>query len=415
MITIEPGVVRGTVQAPASKSHTHRAFILGALSGNGAVRGALHSDDTQATLDCLRALGFLVSQYPHEVRVGGHLQAPRAPLDARESGTTLRLLTGTASLLSTDVRLVGSKRLRERPLRPLLDALAPLGVQASQDPDGWTVRGPQRGGTTSLPGAASSQFVSSILLSAPMADGDTTLRVEGAAASRPYVDITLAQLRHHGITVRETGGAFEVQGRQTVRQRPYVVPGDYSSAAFLLAAAAVTRGDLTLQNLPADDPQGDRAIVDHLRAFGARVDAVDGRVRVRADGPLSGIEADVGQTPDLFPVLCALGAVARGRTVLRGAPSLRDKESDRIRAMATNLGAAGIAVQELPDGIEIVGGIPKGISIRSFDDHRVAMACVTMALASAGASNLPDENIVSKSYPNFHNDLRSVTLEVARR
>jgi 3-phosphoshikimate 1-carboxyvinyltransferase len=413
-VTIHPGRIEGHVRAPPSKSHTHRAFILAALCGNGSVHGALASNDTKETLAALQALGLLVSEYPHETRVGGTLRAPRAAIPLQESGTTLRLIAGTASLLDREVTIEAGPRLRERPMQPLLAAMQPLGVKSVPTPTGYKITGPLRGGTTSIAGDLSSQFVSSLLLAAPLAREETRLQVVGAIASRPYVDVTLAQLAHHGVRWKEEKGEFLIPGGQKVRQKPYTVPGDYSSAAFLLAAAAISGGHVVVDNLPEEDPQGDRAIVELLRAFGAQVSTTADSVEVTGGRPLQAIDVDVGATPDLFPILCALAAVAQGTSQLRGAPQLRHKESDRIHAMATNLRRAGIVVDESPDGIQVRGGIPKGISIESFNDHRVAMALSVLALKSQGASKLPDENVVAKSYPNFLNDLQSLAAPVAR-
>lgn len=411
---IHPGRASGRLQAPPSKSHTHRAFVLAALSGNGSIRNALESGDTRGTLSCLESLGILVSVLPHETRVGGTLRAARHPLDAGESGTTLRLLTGVAATFPFATTLDAAPALRRRPMVPLLEALASLGAQV-EAPSGAppiSVRGPLRGGDARIPGDVSSQFVSALLLAAPLATEDTRLEIMGRRVSEPYVAITLRQLRHHGVRVQETPTGFHVPGDQRVRQRPYEVPGDYSSAAFYLAAAAITGGRVTVAGLPAEDPQGDRAILDHLATFGAHVSRAGDEVTVEG-GSLRGASIDVGSCPDLFPALCTVGAVAGGRTVLHGAPHLRAKESDRIRQMALNLAAAGIRVQERPDGIEIEGGIPKGIVVDAAGDHRIGMALAVLALASRGASTVPDATIFSKSHPKFLNDLSAIAPEVA--
>lgn len=415
-LRIRPTRVEGRLRAPPSKSHTHRAYILAALSGNGSIQNPLESQDTQATLGCLESLGMLVGRFPTETRVGGTFRAPRVALRCGNSGTTLRLMTAVASLVPHPVTLDAEAGLRSRPMGPLLAALEQLGAttQSVQGVAPVTVKGPLRGGEAGLPANVSSQFVSALLLACPVAPEDSHIRLEGPIVSRPYIDLTLSQLCHHGVVVGESDDAFQIRGGQRVRQRPFSVPGDYSSAAFLLAAAAITRGRLTLENLLPEDPQGDRAILDFLRRFGARVSQDAASVTVEGSD-LVAQDVDVGQVPDLFPILCVLAACARGTSTLRGAPHLRAKESDRIRAMAVNLGRAGLEAKELPDGLRITGGIPKGITIQSFNDHRVAMALTVLALAARGASELPDEAVVAKSYPNFHNDLLTVAPEVARK
>lgn len=413
---IHPGPVSGTIRAPPSKSHTHRAYLLAALSGNGSIRNALQSEDTQATLDVLQGLGMLVTQLPHETRVGGTWRAPRGPLYARRSGTTLRLLCGVVATQPFTTILDADEQLRRRPLQPLLNALRALGAEVRSESGAppVAIQGPLRGGEATIPGDVSSQFTSALLLAAPMTPSETRLRITGPRVSEPYVDITLRQLRDHGVRVEATPDGYRVPGDQRIRQRPYEVPGDYSSAAFLLAAAAVTGGRVTVTGLPPDDPQGDRAILQHLRAFGAAVARAGDAVTVEG-ARLTGATIDLASAPDLFPVLCVLGAVASGRTVLCGAPHLRAKESDRIRMMAVNLAAAGIRVQERPDGIEIEGGIPKGITIEGAGDHRIGMAMSVLALASSEASTVPDATIFDKSYPRFLNDLVAIAAEVTTR
>ena len=412
-LRIHPGRVAGTLQAPSSKSHTHRAYLLAALSGNGSIRHALESDDTKATLDCLGRLGFLSTVLPHETRIGGTFRAARDPLDAHESGTTLRLMTGFAAIHPAETRFVAAAGLAKRPMQPLLDALRQLGATVAADTKHapFAIRGPLKGGDANLRGDLSSQFLSSLLLAAPLAPSDTTIHVDGPITSRPYVDITLHQLRHHGVDIREDRSTFRIRGSQRVRQKPYDVPGDFSSAAFFLAAAAITNCDLTVENLPRDDPQGDRRIVDQLRTLGVQLEPGERSVRVKG-GNLVGADIDVGATPDLFPALAVVAACAQGRTRLVGAPHLRTKESDRIRSMAVNLTNAGLTVKELPDGLEIVGGKPKGTKIQSFGDHRIAMAMSVLALGAYGESILPDENVVAKSYPGFFMDLKRVAPEV---
>lgn len=408
-VRILPRRVEGRLRAPPSKSHTHRAYLMAALSGNGLVRNPLASEDTDATLAALRGLGFLVTQEATGTRIGGVLRPGKKPLDCRESGTTLRLVVGTAALADQPVQLTGRGRLAERPLEPLLAALRSLGARAERAPAGFPVivQGPLRGGTCRLPGDVSSQFVSSLLFACPLAEEETTIELTRPLASRPYVELTLSLLRAHGVRVAESERRYTVPPRQKIRQAPIDVPGDYSSAAFLLGAAAVTGGQVTLEGLRADDPQGDRAILDDLKAFGAAVERTGDAVTVRG-GKLHPARLDLAATPDLFPVLCAIAACAPGMSVLEGAPHLRSKESDRIHAMRENLRHFGIHCEERADGLVIHGGKPHAATIQDFDDHRIAMSGVLLALAADGNSVLMDPQVVAKSYPNFLHDLGQV-------
>lgn len=408
-LRITPARVEGAIQAPPSKSHTHRAFLLGALTGNVLVRHPLRADDTEATLDGLRALGMLVTEEADGVRVGGVLRPTKAPIDARESGTTLRLLSPMATLLPTPTTFTGRPRLAERPMDPLLGALRSLGGHVERHASGFplVLRGPLKGGHCRLPGDQSSQFLSGLLFAAPLAPEATEIELSTPVTSRPYVDLTLTILRDHGIRIDEEGLRFHVPAGQRARQKPVDVPGDYSSAAILLAAAAATGGSLRVQGLRAEDAQGDKAIIEHLRAFGARVESQDDSVKVEG-GDLHGADIDVRATPDLFPPLAAVAACARGETRLHGAPHLRAKESDRIRAMHENLRRFGIQSEEKHDGLIVHGGRPRGAQIATYNDHRVAMAGTILALAADGPSELPEPEVVRKSYPDFARDLAAV-------
>lgn len=414
-LQIRPGRVEGRLRAPPSKSYTHRAFLLGALSGNALVRHPLRAEDTEATLEGLRRLGLLVVHEAAGTRVGGVLRPAKKPIDAQASGTTLRLLTPLASTIDAPTTLTGVARLAERPMDPLLAAMRELGAKADRAATGLpiTVHGPLQGGRCRLPGDVSSQFLSGLLLAAPLARAPVEVELTSALTSRPYVDVTIAMLAGHGVRVTEDRGRYRIDAPQRVRQKPIDVPGDYSSAAFLLAAAAVTGGRVTVEGLRPDDPQGDRAIVDHLEAFGARVERGADSVTVTG-GPLAGTSIDVGATPDLFPVLAAVAGCADGDTTLHGAPHLRAKESDRIFAMRENLHAFEVAAEERPDGLVVHGRAhPKGATIQSFGDHRIAMAGAVLALGAHGPSILPDPEVVRKSYPGFAHDLAAIAPGVS--
>ncbi len=405
-LTVSPGPIEGTVAAPPSKSYTHRAYVMAALAGQGTVRNALVAGDTEATRNGLAALGARNTLRDAEARFSDRVRPGRAEVDAQNSGTTLRILTAVAALGDGPVTLTGDESLRRRPMGPLLEALGPLGAKVTSQ-DGRApveVRGPLRGGRTRLDAELSSQYLTALLLACPTAPADTTIDLASAPRSRPYVDVTLRVLKAYGIRATVEGARAEVAGGQRPAVRSFDVPGDYSSAAFFLAAAAVTRGRVTVTNLDPNDVQGDRRILEILDDFGCRV--VQAADHVVVEGrPLSAVQLDLGRTPDLFPVLCAVAAVAEGRTVLSGAPHLRHKESDRIRAMVENLEAFGIECSERDDGIEIEGGTPKAATIRSAGDHRIAQAGVLMALAADGASRLDDPEVLGVSYPNLLDDL----------
>ena len=347
------------------------------------------------------------------------LEPPKRVIDARNSGTTIRLMSGIASLLDSPVTLTGDSSLVRRPMAPLVDALSQLGAKCEyigqQGRPPLKVHGPITGQKAQIEGGISSQFVSSLLIACTQKRNSTELAVNGDIASRPYVDITLEMLRQFGAEVEESASGFSIQGNQALHRDSYTVPGDYSSAAFLLAAAAITDGSVTVRKLDPDTAQGDRRVLEHLRAFGAKVSSTPRAVTV-SGGRLAGTEIDVGDTPDLFPVLAVVGAVAEGRTTLRGGGNLRAKESDRIATTTKFLQDMGARVRPREDGCEIIG-VPKlaGARVETHGDHRILMAATVAALVSGTETVIEDDESFKVSYPGFVRDLHQLGCRVEVR
>ncbi|MEK6975999.1 MAG: 3-phosphoshikimate 1-carboxyvinyltransferase [Candidatus Thermoplasmatota archaeon] len=416
-VEVRPGRIDGTVTAPPSKSQTHRAFLLAAQSVVPCtVQSPLLADDTRATLSCLLALGariHLDPDRPETVQfLPASLRAPTQALDCRNSGTTLRILSATAARLGQPVTLTGDDSLRERPNGALHDALRARGatVESRDGKAPVTVRGPLRPGSVRLPAGSSSQYASALLLSLPMLAGPSILDVEAPVASAPYLEVTLDTARAFGLAIQRSADRFAMPGGSLPRADAFTVEGDWSAAAFPLAAAAVTGGSVTVQGLRADSMQGDRAILGHLQSFGASLGPGDSL----RGGPLhSPGVIDVSQTPDLFPALVAVAACARGTTTFTGGANLRHKESDRIAAMADGLSRLGADVRETPDGLVVAGGQPlRGATLASHGDHRVHMALCVAALAAQGPSTLDDPAAAAVSYPGFHADLAALGADV---
>ncbi len=397
-------------------------MVLGALTHSRfSLIDPLISDDTRATVDALLALGAEVHQDSKGLAIYCEkLRAAPGTIDARNSGTTLRLIAGIASLLPSTTTLTGDQSLVRRPMVPLVEALIQLGAKCSYLRTPGTapvsITGPIDGNRAEIPAGVSSQFVSSLLIACTQKRGDTAVHLKGELRSRPYVDITLGMLRAFGARVEEVAGGFVVPGEQVLSGDSYSVPGDYSSAAFPLSAAAVTGGDVTVGNLDPNSPQGDKAILTHLKSFGAKVSPTASSVRV-VGGQLRGTEIDVRHTPDLFPILAVIGAVADGKTVLRGGESLREKESDRIATTTSFLEAMGARVRPLTDGCEIVGGEKlHGATVTTEGDHRILMAAAVAALVSASETRIEDEDSYKVSYPGFMRDMHQLgcRLEVRK-
>lgn len=335
-------------------------------------------------------------------------------IDARNSGTTMRLMTGIASLLPSETTLTGDSSLVARPMAPLVDALEELGASAhylgKRGAPPLTVSGPIKGGKAGIRADVSSQFISSLLIACTQKAGDTSIDLRGALRSGPYVRITLDVLRDFGASVKEREGGYEVRGEQRLARDTYRVPGDYSSAAFPLAAAAITGGEVTVRDLEKDSLQGDRAVVDVLERFGVRVTRDADAVTVAAEpSGLQGCELDVKDTPDLFPIAAVVAAVASGTTVIVGGETLRHKESDRIAATTEFLRRMGADITPTKDGCTVTGGRRlRGAEIDTRGDHRIFMAAAIAGLAATGDTVVQDNDSYAVSYPGFMRDMHQL-------
>lgn len=410
-VEVRPGRVDGTVRMPGSKSETHRAFLLAAQSDVPCLVAApLRSEDTNATLACLHALGARVhlDGDTEDVQfLPAPLRPPREALDCRNSGTTLRLLTATAARFGAPVTLTGDGSLRGRPNGALLSALTALGAACAADGGKapLTVRGPLRAGDASLPERTSSQFASALLLALSGVPGASTVTLAAPVASSPYLDVTLRQAAAFGLRIDEEphpGRRFHVTGAQMPHAPSHRVHGDWSAAAFPLVAAAVTGGKVRIEGLAPDSPQGDRAVTDIVRSFGANVQASATAVEAEGGALASPGDVDVSATPDLFPALAVLAACSRGRTTFTGGAALRHKESDRIAAMADGLRRMGVACSERPDGLVVDGGRLHGATVASRGDHRIHMAFAVAGLAAQGTTVVDDPACAAVSWPGFH-------------
>jgi 3-phosphoshikimate 1-carboxyvinyltransferase len=407
---VHPGPVAGRVAAPPSKSVTHRAFLLAAHAPEGCtVAGPLRSADTEATLACLAALGSSFRQEGEAVRFApAPFVPPPGALACANSGTTLRLMACLAARLPHPVRLDGDGSLRRRPMADLAASLRQLGAQVEGGAAPVRVHGPLRPGRALVPPDASSQVASGLLLCLPFLEGDSELRLGPPVPSRPYVDLTVRVAAAAGLRLPEEEGAFRVAGGQQVRARRLAVEGDWSAAALLLVAGAVAGGPVRVTGLDAGSAQGDRAILRHLAAFGARVRHGDGWAEASSGSLESPGDVDVAATPDLFPPLAVLAASSRGRTRFTGGAALRRKESDRIEAMRSGLARMGVAARALPDGLEVTGGPLRGAALDGHGDHRVHMALCVAALAADGPSTVSGEEWAAVSHPGFHRDLAAL-------
>lgn len=403
------------MRAIPSKSAAHRLLICAALSDRPCrIVCPETSDDIEATARCLTALGAGVEYRDgvfHVTPVSRPVNGRRL-LDCGESGSTLRFALPLAAALGAEADFILKGRLPRRPLSPLYEEL--IGHGCALSPQGQSplrLSGRLKPGVFRLPGNVSSQFVSGLLMALSVLEGKSVVSVTGPFESRPYVDMTLRALEVFGAPVDENRQTFYVNGRGRLKAPDEIsVEGDWSNAAFWLCAGALLPEgkSIRVQGLDPRSAQGDRAVLDFLRRFGAVVIENETGVTV-SRGQLRGIAIDAHDTPDLVPILAVVAAGAEGTTTVTRAGRLRDKESDRLRAVTETLRALGTEIRETADGL-VIQGKPAlaGGRVSSFGDHRIAMAAAVSSLLCAGPVTIEGAEAVKKSYPGFFRDFNAL-------
>jgi 3-phosphoshikimate 1-carboxyvinyltransferase len=409
-VSVSTSKVDGEVFAPPSKSYTHRAITIAALSDDCVIHRPLMSADTLASIRAAEALGANIETFEDRIHVKGVNGKPHVPnniIDVANSGTTLRFMTAVSSLTTGVTVLTGDSSIRNRPNQPLLDVLNKLGVEAySTRGNGCAplvVRGGLKGAITTIDGSISSQFISALLIACPLTTQSTTLSIKGEMKSRPYVDVTMELIEKAGAEILVEEGTtikFIIPANQKYNLQDYTVPGDFSSASYLLTAAAVTGSTVTVKNL-FPSKQGDVEIIDVLERMGAKIswNKETGVAQITGNG-LKGTVFDAGATPDLVPTIAVLAACAEGTTVIENAEHVRYKETDRLHAMALELTKMGISVREEPDQLIVTGGTLRGAELHGWHDHRIIMA-LTIAGMVAGDTVIDTAEAVDISFPNF--------------
>jgi len=412
--------LEGVVSAPPSKAYTHRMLIAASLSnGTSQISNPLVSDDTQATLEAVKALGAETELHESHWTIHGieKLKMPAHPIDCRMSGSTLRFMIPVAALAPGHSTFLFGASFERRPVAPLLESLNELGVESAVQRNGSSVMvygGGIRGGKTSIRGDISSQFISGLLFACPKAKEDTEIAVTTKLESKGYVEMTLEVLVKHGLegAVNHDLSCLWIPSNQVYRSCDHTVPGDFSSAAFLLAAAAVTSSRVTVNRLEYQTAQGDRAILGVLEEMGASVKIGDDSVDFEG-GQLVGVDIDAKDIPDLVPVCAVLACYAEGRSEIYNAKRLRYKESDRLDSISTELKKMGADIIVNEDGLTINGSCPlKGATVDPHNDHRIAMACAVAALGAEGETKIQNVECINKSYPQFFSDLRVLGANV---
>jgi len=423
------GPVDATIRVPSSKSLTNRVLAAAALArGPSSILNPLTSDDTSIMVEAIRSLGVAVAASPARWKVEGSagvLAAREGRLFLGNAGTAMRFLTPIVATGHGRFLLDGSERMRQRPIADLLAALAALGVNArSVEGNGCppveVIASGLPGGEVALRGSVSSQFLSGLLLAAPLASADLVIRIEGPLVSRPYVDLTLDVMKRFGAPVEEMArDSWRVRAGAGYRACEFEVEGDASSASYWLAAAAITGGRVRVLGIPRSSKQGDLGLLRLLEEMGCRVawKSEGGADFIEViGGSLRGVDANLEAIPDTAPALAAVAAFASGPTRIRGAAHLRAKESDRIAGLASGLAQLGARTEEHRDGLTIHPGRPRAAVVDPRDDHRLAMAFAVAALGiedrAGDGVEILNPGCVSKSYPAFFEELRAAVRPV---
>jgi 3-phosphoshikimate 1-carboxyvinyltransferase len=407
------------VRVPGSKSITNRALLIAALAeGESVLGGALSSDDTRLMAEALRRLGAEVTEDEpaQTLRVAGRAgrwPASQADLQVGNAGTTMRFLSAALCLGHGRYRIDGSERMRERPIQDLLDALTGLGGRVRSErgsgcPPVVVEADGLAGGDVEIRGERSSQFLSAVLQVAPYAQRDVTVRVAGELIAKPYVDMTIGVMRAFGVEVKRRGyERFEVAAGQRYRGRAYAIEPDASSAHYFWAAAALTGGRVRIEGLSRQSLQGDVRFAEILAAMGAEVRWESNAIEVTGPERLTGIDLDLNAVSDTAPTLAVLGAFTSAPVRLRNIAHVRWQESDRLHAVATELGRLGVDVRVFPDGLEVhPSRVAPGL-VRTYDDHRIAMSFALVGLRVAGV-RIEDPGCVAKTFPDFFTRLEEL-------
>lgn len=411
--SVSAGSVKGIIAPPSSKSYAQRAIALALLAqGKSILRNIEFCKDTRSALSCIEALGAKVEVLDHNtIAIEGGLRPQTNTLQVGESGLATRLFTPIASLWHEAVTIQGEGTLLHRPMIMMIEPLRALGVEV-RDGGGYLpieVKGPIHGGEIEVDGSISSQFITGLLLSLPLAEDDTTLHVT-SPVSTPYIDMTIDTARLYGIEIMQKEGdytEFFIEGGQKYTPADISIEGDWSGASSMLVAGAIA-GEVTVKNISTLSKQADTAIIRALERAGAGIIIEQDSITV-SKRPLKAFTFDATNAPDLFPALAALAAAAEGVSTIIGTSRLRHKESDRAETLRQEYEKLGIEIDISEENVmKIRGGKIKPAVVFSHGDHRIAMSLAISALRCEGEVIIEQAESVEKSYPTFFEDLESI-------
>lgn len=424
-ILVEKSKISGNIRCPSSKSYSHRAIAIASLArGQSTITNVLLARDTLATLAGCSALGAKIKYEGTLLRVMGNdsFNPPENVINAENSGTTIRLMTAMSGLVKRGYTiLTGDQSLRKRPMQPILDALVQLGVEAysareNGKPPLIIKGGGIRGGTAVVEGNISSQFISGLLIASTCADSKILIKVKGNLVSKPYIDATLATMRQFGVSINHSPDMLEYYTNNArYRRTKFDIPGDFSTAALLLASGVLAGEKLKVEGLRFALPQGDSIIINILKNMGCSIkaDYARGEVTVEGTERLEGGNFDLSDTPDLLPVVSILALKARNPVMITGVAHARVKETDRISNIAKELVKLGTRVEEFSDGLKITAPrLIRNASLEAYNDHRLFMA-FTIASMMTEKSIVAGAESVDVSYPNFLAEMKDLGARIS--
>lgn len=395
----------GEIQAPLSKSYTQRAIAIATMAnGETHIINPAFCDDTEAAIKLARGLGAHINIRSDLITVKGNFKGLSSDLSAGESGLALRMFSPIIALLKDKIKISGIGSLLIRPVSMIEKPLISLGVKF-ESRDGFLpvqIQGPLNGGSATIDGSLSSQFLTGLLMALPLTEKDSFLNVTHLQ-STPYIDMTLEIMEHFGVKIiNENYQVFKIRGNQNYISKPYVVEGDWSNAAFHLVGGAIS-GRVEITGLTPNSKQADVAILKALDLAGAFLEIADHSILVKKS-ELKSFEFDATHCPDLFPPLAVLAAASMGTSKIKGTNRLIHKESNRAIVLQSELGKIGINIKLENDVMIIYGETIKGGIIDSNNDHRIAMAGTIASLISKNPITIQQAEAVNKSYPDFYKD-----------
>lgn len=411
---IDKSVITGSIACPPNKSYTHRAIFLASLTHkHSTVKNVLHSADTEATINACKKLGAEIDVDGSMVRVVRPIDVTvsndAVEIDTENSGTTIRIASGIASLFSSEITLTGDESLQKRPMQPLLDALSEMGAQCSSTDGGRPpikIRGKIAGGNVDIQGDLSSQFISALFICAPLTARGINITIKGNLVSKPYLDATIATMRKFKVAV-DTLIPYKRYSisPQIYQETVFTVPIDSSSLALLLAAAVLVGRDVIINGDVGDLPQGDEVFIDILEELGVTVIMQDDQIRVQTPEKLKGGRFDLNNSPDLLPPLAIMALNASEPIQIVNVKHARVKETDRIAVLAQELVKLGLSIRENDDGLTITASDAlHGAILDARGDHRLFMAFCIVGMY-VGDTVVTDPESVKVSYPSFIEDM----------